>query len=265
MTAPGPDGGTWPGHVLDREDTFPGPDLDRSTWLPHHLPQWSSRAASAARYEVGAGLRLRIDADQEPWCPELDGATIVSSLQTGVRSGPVGSTVGQHRFSPEAVVREEQAEQRLLTPTYGAVAARFRATADPAAMVALWMIGTEDQPEHSAEICVAEIFGRDVGDGGRGRVGMGVHPFGDPTVVDDFEQVPLDLDLTEPHVWAAEWSPGRTVFSVDGDVARTVDQAPAYPVQVMLGLYEFRTDDRDRSAYPKVFDVEWFRYWRPRP
>jgi hypothetical protein len=29
----------------------------------------------------------------------------VSSLQTGVFAGPVGSAIGQHRFHPEAVVR----------------------------------------------------------------------------------------------------------------------------------------------------------------
>jgi hypothetical protein len=93
---------------------------------------------------------------------------------------------------------------------------------------------------------------------------MGVHPFGDPAVVDDFEQVPLDLDLTEPHVWAAQWSPGQVVFSVDGDAVRTVDQVPAYPMQVMLGLYEFR-DGTSPSSYPTVFEVEWFRCWRPLP
>jgi hypothetical protein len=29
-------------------------------------------------------------------------------------------------------------------------------------MVAFWMIGFEDAPERSAEICICEIFGRDV-------------------------------------------------------------------------------------------------------
>jgi hypothetical protein len=33
-------------------ERFEGPDLDRDRWLPHYLPQWSSRAASAATYEV---------------------------------------------------------------------------------------------------------------------------------------------------------------------------------------------------------------------
>src|SRR3954469_3655975 len=85
-------------YELDFEDTFDGERLDESHWLPHYLPQWSSRTASAARFvQAGGGLVLRIDADQPPWCPELDRATRVSSLQTGVFAGPVGSTIGQHR------------------------------------------------------------------------------------------------------------------------------------------------------------------------
>ena len=89
------------GYELEFEDTFDGDSLDLTRWLPHYLPQWSSREASAARYEVGGGtLRLVIEADQLPWCPEFDGQTRVSSLQTGVFAGPVGSPVGQSRFRP---------------------------------------------------------------------------------------------------------------------------------------------------------------------
>jgi hypothetical protein len=105
-------------YELDFEDTFDGDLLDERHWLPHHLPQWSSRADSAARYVHGGGvLRLRIAADQAPWCPELDGATRVSSLQTGVFAGPLGSNIGQHRFHPDAVVREAQPSQQLYTPS----------------------------------------------------------------------------------------------------------------------------------------------------
>jgi hypothetical protein len=151
------------GYVLDREDTFAGPELDRTLWLPHHLPQWSSRAQSAARYRLdGHALRLVVEDDQPPWCPEFDGGTRVSSLQTGVLAGPLGSGVGQHRFAPDAVVREEQAERRLYTPRYGLFELRAAFPSEPSSMAALWMIGVEDRPEHSAEICVAEIFGRDV-------------------------------------------------------------------------------------------------------
>lgn len=61
-------------YELEVDDRFDGDDLDGRLWLLHYLPHWSSREASAARFEVGEGeLRLRIDADQPPWNPEHDG------------------------------------------------------------------------------------------------------------------------------------------------------------------------------------------------
>ncbi len=147
-------------YELEFDETFEGDSLDLTRWLPYYLPHWSSRERSAARYEIGGGvLRLLIEADQEPWSPELDGKTRVSSLQTGAFAGPVGSATGQHRFSADSVVREEQPNLRLYTPQYGRIELRARASDDPRTMVALWLIGYEDEPERSAEICVCEIFG----------------------------------------------------------------------------------------------------------
>jgi hypothetical protein len=75
---------------VEFEDTFAAEALDRGRWLPWYLAHWSSRERSAARYDVGGGLlRLLIEEDQEPWCPELDGVTRVSSLQiSGQPTGP---------------------------------------------------------------------------------------------------------------------------------------------------------------------------------
>jgi len=244
------------------EDVFAGPELDRSRWLPWYLPHWSSRGRAAARYELGAGgLRLRIDADQEPWCPELDGDVRVSSLQTGAFAGPLGSRVGQHRFHPDAVVREEQPAERLYTPRYGRIELRARASADPRAMVALWLIGVEDEPERSAELCVCEIFGRDVGPE-RAVVGLGLHPFGDPRLADDFERIELPIDAREPHEYAVEWTPGRALFLVDGERVKASDQAPDYPMQLMLSLYDLPLEDAPPGSYPKEFLVESVRGYR---
>jgi hypothetical protein len=228
-------------------------------WLPYHLPQWSSRAAAAARYDLDGGLTLRIDADQQPWCPDLDGTTRVSSLQTGLFAGPLGSTTGQHRFSPHARVREEQPLVRGFTPTYGLVELRAAACPDPDAMVALWMIGFEDEPERSAEICVAEIFGRGVG-ARTAEVGMGVHPFGDPSVTDDFSVETLALDARDLHTYSALWTPDGVAFYVDDGLVRRVEQSPGYPMQLMLGIYDFAAAGPG-TAYPKTFRVERVRSW----
>jgi hypothetical protein len=251
----------WPGHVLEFDEDFTGATLDRSRWIPHYLPQWSSRAASAARHRLTGGrLSLRIEADQRPWSPELDGALRVSSLQTGLFAGPLGSDIGQHGVNPAARVREAQRDERLYTPRYGVVEMRCKAIADPRCMAALWMIGYEEVPEHSGEICVAEIFGRDIGAAST-AVGMGVHPFDDPALVDDFAAVDVPIDARDFHVYAAQWSPERVVFFVDGAAVKTVEQSPAYPMQLMLNLYEFDTDPA--GDYPKEFVVDYVRGYRP--
>jgi Glycosyl hydrolases family 16 len=249
---------------LEFEDTFESDALDLGRWLPYYLPHWSSRARSGARYElVDGALRLLIEAGQEPWCPELDGDVRVSSLQTGAFAGPMGSAIGQHRFKPGAVVREAQPNIRLYTPQYGRVEVRASVSDDPRAMAALWLIGYEDQPEHSAEICVCEIFGRDVG-AGHTNVGMGVHPFGDPRILDDFSSVTVPIDAREFHVYATEWTPSGIAFFVDGDRVKTVEQSPTYPMQLMLSLYDLPPDryDHRAGAYPKEFVVDYVRGYR---
>jgi hypothetical protein len=255
------------GYELAFEDTFDGDTLDRSRWLPHHLPQWSSREQSAARYRLGDGmLRLAIEEDQPPWCPEFDGQTRVSSLQTGVLAGPVGSPVGQHRFKPEVVVRQAQDDARLYVPQYGLFELRARAVDDPSCMVALWMIGYEDEPDRSAEICICEIFGREV-TAGRAGIGMGLHPFGDPRIRDEFSVQQLPIDARDFHVYAAEWTPDHVAFFVDNQLVKTVGQSPSYPMQFMLGIYEFPdSGEAAQSArpYPKEFVVDWFRGYRRR-
>jgi hypothetical protein len=255
------------GHELEVDDHFERSELDSRIWIPHYLPQWSSRAASAARFDLGGGrLRLRIDDDQPPWCPEFNGWLRVSSLQTGVHAGSLGSAIGQHRFSPELVVREEQTSAALYTPRYGLFEARARAIADPANMVALWMIGFEEEPEHSAEICVFEIFGRDVGRQ-QVRVGMGLHPFGDPAITDDFTHQTVPIDARDAHDYAALWTPEGVAFYIDRELIRVTGQSPTYPMQFMLNVYEFADGPEPPSPaerYPKIFEVEWFRGYRPR-
>jgi hypothetical protein len=253
--------------VLEVEDTFQQPTLDKRLWIPHYLPQWSSREASAARYEVGRGLlQLRIEADQEPWNREMDGELRVSSLQTGLFAGPVGSDVGQHRFRQGLIVREAQENVALYTPQYGLFELRARALADPAAMVALWMIGYEDEPDRSAEICVFEIFGRNVGPD-TARIGMGLHPFGDPSITDAFSAEPVRIDARETHTYSVVWALAFVAFYVDDRLVKVVHQSPSYPIQFMLSIYEFRggsDDPVDRERYPMVFAVEAFRGYRHR-
>jgi glycosyl hydrolase family 16 len=253
------------GYVLDVEDDFSGSKLNDRLWIPYYLPQWSSRSASAARYSVRQGaLHLAIEEDQPPWCREFDGWLRVSSLQTGVFSGPLGSGIGQSHFRTGLIVREEQASTALYTPRYGLFEMRARAVDDPNNMVALWMIGYEDEPERSAEICIFEIFGRDV-TANDAAIGLGLHPFGDPTIVDDFTAERVAIDVRGFHTYAAEWTPDYVAFYVDDRLVKVSRQSPAYPMQFMLGIYEFADGPELRSRadrYPKEFVIDWFRAYR---
>src|SRR4051812_23161620 len=53
---------------------------------------------------------------------------------------------------------------------------------------------------------------------------------------------------------------GHRQHFVDGEQVRTVRQAPRYPMQFMLAVYEFRDDDgTPAGTYPKEFVVDYFR------
>ena len=219
---------------------FTGNDLDRSVWVPYYLPHWSSRAASAATYAVRDGeLRLSIPVDQGLWCEGLHERPLrVSCIQSANFSGPVGSTVGGQPFKEGLLVTEEQDEFWGYTPLYGHVEIRARGIITPRSMVAFWMSGIEDTPQHSGEICVMEVFGDAVRDGSA-DVGMGLHKFRDPALIEDFSADPLNIDVAEFHTYAVDWRPGSLVFSVDGEPVKHIGQSPNYPVQLMIGVFDF--------------------------
>jgi hypothetical protein len=234
--------GTRYAHAVSFRDDFEGRDLDRSVWIPHYLPQWSSRAESAATYEVtGSELRLSIPPGQGLWCPaEHDGPLRVSGIQSGVFSGEVGSTAGQQPFRDGLRVREAQPAQWGWTPHFGILEVRARMELTARSMASAWLVGIEDEPWRSGEICLFEVFGETIGRPGS-AVGMGIHPFRDPALRDDFAAPRLPVDVTGFHVYAADWRPGCVDFFVDGDHVRTVEQAPDYPMQMMIGVFDFPT------------------------
>lgn len=231
-------------HSLD--ERFDGEALDPDVWFPYYLPHWSSRAASRAAHAVRGGeLRLTIPPHQPLWCPDRHAEPLrVSCVQSGARSG-------QQPFRDGLTVREEQPEFWGYTPRYGHIEIRMRGIVTERSMFAFWLSGIEDRPEHSGEICVAEIFGDAVRDG-TAAVGTGLHRFRDPSLTEDFSADPLPLDVTDFHVYAVDWRPGSLVFTVDGEVVRTAGQAPDYPVQLMLGVFDFPAKGDPAHATPPV-------------
>ncbi|AGZ46761.1 glycoside hydrolase family 16 protein [Actinoplanes friuliensis] len=232
------------------EDLFGGDALDLDVWVPHYLPHWSSRASSAATYEVSGGeLRLSIPPEQGLWCEDRhDGPLRVSGVQSASFSGPVGSPVGGQPFKDGLLVTSEEPEFWGYTPLYGHVEVRARGVISPRSMVAFWLSGIEDKPQHSGEICVMEVFGDAVRPDST-DVGIGLHKFRDPGLTEDWSAQPLDLDVSDFHTYAVDWAPGSLVFTVDGERVKRIGQSPNYPVQLMLAVFDFpdkaTPDDND--------------------
>jgi hypothetical protein len=172
-------------------------------------------------------LRLTIPPQQGLWCPDDHDPIRVSGIQSALVSGQQPFAVGQ-------TVKEAQPAHYGWTPHYGRVEVRARMELSGRSMASVWMVGLEDEPHRCGEICVFEVFGD-----APTAIGMGVHPFRDPALTDDFAQPRLDVDVAAHHVYAADWRAGCVEFFVDGELVRAVDQAPDYPMQFMIALFDF--------------------------
>lgn len=243
-------------------DDFTDTTLNLELWIPTYLPQWSSREKTRPNYQlIDSRLILQITKDQQPWSEEFNGQVKVSNLQTGVYSGPVGSNLGQHRFAEDLVVREYQPAQQTALSLYGRFEIRCRVpNLGIDNVAALWMIGFEDEPHRSAEICIVEIIGSKQPKEGA-LIGYGLHPFADPKIKDEFYEDYLELDIKAFHTYAAEWTPEYIDFFVDDKFVRRIDQSPDYPMQLMLNLYEVPVEGHDPgdNQYPKEFVIDYVK------
>jgi len=225
--------------------------LDEDVWTAAYLPAWSSAREAAATYALDDdGLHLTIPPSQPLWCPDLhDGPLRVSAVQSGNWSGPAGSPQGQQPFRDGLVVREAQPTRWGFTPHYGYVEVQCRATIPGRSMFSAWMVGLEDEPDRCGEICIVEVFGDTVTvgqdrvgqDGGRpaASLGCGIKALRDPHLTQEFSASPHEIDVSTDHRFAVDWQPGRVGFLVDDVLVKTVHQAPDYPMQLILGVFEF--------------------------
>lgn len=235
------------------DERFASGVLDTDVWFPYYLPHWSSREGSRATYEVDEGrLRLSIPRDQGLWCPDTHEEPIrVSCIQSGTLDG-------QQPFRSGLSVVEHQEPFRGCTPRYGEVGITMRGEVTARSMFAFWLSGIEDSPERSGEICVAEVFGSSL-DRSSAEVGIGIHAFGDPDLEEDFTTERHSLDVSAFHDYVVTWLPGSVEVTIDGHVVRKLSQAPDYPVQLMLGVFDF--PDRAVSRMVPVPVMEVKRVW----
>jgi hypothetical protein len=244
------------------EDDFDGPTLDLRKWLPHYLPGWSSRAESAATYEIrNSCLRLIIPPEQGLWCPDDHHPPLrVSAVQSGNWSGPVGSTRGQQPFKEGLTVRELQEPFWGWTPGPGRIDVRMRVDISARSMAAFFLIGREMEPRESAEVLLAEIFGKDVVAGESAEIGCGLRAFRDPTVTGDFATASVAVDVRDFHTFSLDWTAQRVTFSLDDTPYRTCEGPPTYPLQAMLTLYDFPEWSNDANAgHIPTLEIDYVR------
>ena len=223
---------------MQLEERFAGTRLDPDVWLPYYLPHWSSRAKSRATHVVRDGaLHLSIPPDQGLWCEGVHETPLRVSVIAS------GEFAGAQPFRPGLTVAEEQPTFWGYTPDGGHIEIRCRGVVTARSMFAFWLSGIEDRPERSGEICVMEIFGDAVRDGSA-DVGIGVKKLGDPKLTQEFSADPLPIDPAGFHTYAVDWRPGSLEFAVDGQIVKRCAQAPDYPVQLMIGVFDFP----DRAA-----------------
>jgi hypothetical protein len=93
---------------LESNDGFQGEDLDLTSWFPSFLLQWSSRELAATRYNLECvALRLLIEQDQHPWCPDHDGAVQFSSCRPGATRSQLAA-----RSASTGLTRSSQSQNR---------------------------------------------------------------------------------------------------------------------------------------------------------
>lgn len=246
-----------PGGAPAFYDDFSG-GLDPGRWVAHYLPQWTTPDRSAARYAITPdGIELRIEEDQLDWRPE-DAPLRVSNLQTGEYSGPIGSTRGTHRHRADGlIVRTETPAQLLFAPDRGRIDITVSAGDGEGTMLAAWLVGTEHlSARDSGEICVFEIDAATIGRTSLARTGIKAHH--DPRLRSDMAEVRLPFDARRPHTWTVIWGDDETVIGCEGAVLRRIDQAPGYPLMLLIDLFEIGPA---RGSYPKTAVIRSVTAW----
>lgn len=61
----------------------------------------------------------------------------------------------------------------------------------------------------------------------------------DPRLVEDFTAPRLAIDVTSYHVYAVTWGLRGAEFSIDNVIIHRSTTATSYPMQVMIGVFDF--------------------------
>ena len=96
--------------------------------------------------------------------------------------------------------------------------------------------------------------------------GYGLRAFADLDLQNEFYEELFDIDASDFHVYAAEWTPEGIDFYLDNKLVKRIDQSPDYEMQFMLNIYEVPVDTEpgpNEKRYPKAFEIDYVRAYEP--
>ena len=92
-------------------------------------------------------------------------------------------------------------------------------------------------------------------------MGVGVKAVHDPRLRQDFAAPRLRIDVSAFHTYAVDWGPEGAVFTVDGDEVRRCPAPPAYPLQIMIGVFDWPDlPGADTAPVPEL-RIDRIRTW----
>lgn len=119
-------------------------------------------------------------------------------------------------------------------------------------VAAFWMIGFEDNPQNSAEICIFELKGGNVSENSS-KIGYGVHPFYNNSIIDEFYEDSFNINVLDWNVYGVKWLQDKICFYLNDELVRTIYQSPQSEMQLMLNIYDLENIN-NIDAY---FDIDY--------
>lgn len=249
---------------LEFSDEFEGEELNKTNWLPFYLPFCCPNGIVIPSYEIRKGnLALKITEEQVSWFSEFDGQIKGSSIQTGIYSEIKEEVTDLHTNEFVNDMFSVNQFKNTYLPQYGFFEIRARMLITNSNIVSFRMRGYDGKEKISAEIYVFEIKGNSV-KSNAAKIGHGIRKFHDQKIKEEFYESTVDIDVSRFHCYAAEWDSKKITFYIDNKKIRQIDQSPDYPMQLMLGIFEFPVFEKDiiDRIYPKELIVDYVRGYR---
>ncbi|WFR83786.1 family 16 glycosylhydrolase [Arthrobacter sp. Y-9] len=248
---------TKPGYTLSFDEEFNGTTLDSTKWMDYYLPHWTSNRENAkARYTISNGvLNERIDPDTPAWNPTYDSTVKVSSIQTY-------DADWWHRFN-NTMPNDHHESFNGYTMKYGYIEMRAKLfNGGGGGHQALWLVGTGDKSSANgnSEIDMLETFFSAPGTWRQWGYG-----WSDPNFVSQWTgcvcQLPAGSGDTqnEFHTYGLDWSPTKLDFYFDGQLFKTINDAPNEAMGLILGIYTDAGSGVHNDVWPKNWQVDYLR------